>query len=153
MPPTDTTPQSQIRYFKRIIAALVVQANGELRIPQKFMRQVASESSPQGLFEDTNTDSDELVLRFGTKNSAVYTVEPEPCASPTLRSPTSVSPQSYPPNDDPSPPRNTMGRPPLTEQQLAVMEMKVKRARAAARMRSGREPANSSETSELNFPV
>jgi len=150
MPPTDTTPQSQIRYFKKLLAALVIQAGGELRIPQKFIREVASETSPQGLFEDSDTPADELVLRFGSKLSAVYTVEPEPCASPTPRSPT--SPQPSPQVVDPLS-RPTAGRPPLTDEKLAQMERAIMQRRARIRMKHAQEQNNSSETSELNFPV
>ena len=149
MPPADTTPQSVNRYFKRLLAALALQAGGELRIPQKFIREVMAENNPQGLFEDTNTESDELVIRFGTKNSAVYTVEPEPCDSPKPRSATSPT---TPPLQPPDGPPKVTGRPPLTEQQLAEIEVKARRMRAAAQMKRAREQANSLEVSELNFP-
>lgn len=152
MPPIDTTPQSQIRYFTRIIAALVIQAGGELRVPQKFMREVAAESSRQGLFEDSDARADEIVLRFGSKNSAVYPVEPDtPCDSPKPRS---VTPQTLSPQVSVDPSSRPMtGRPPMTDQQLALVEEKVRKARVAARMKNARGQANSSEISELNFPV
>src|ERR1039457_6456547 len=92
MPPTDTAPASVIRYLTRLLAALAVQAGGELRIPLKAVRMVASEDNRQALLEDTNIETDELVLRFGSKLSAVYPVDHEPCLdSPKPRSVTSAS--------------------------------------------------------------
>ena len=153
MPPTDTSPQSVNRYFKRLLAALTLQAGGELRIPQKFIRQVLDESSPQALFEDYNAETDETVLRFGTKNSAVFTIEPEPCDSPKLRSVTS---QTIPPSSPPPPDLSAQtprGRPPLTEQQLGAIAQKVRQMQIQAAMKRGREQATSSEASDVNFPV
>src|ERR1035438_7657232 len=149
MPPSDTSPQSVNRYFKRLLAALVIQAGGELRIPQKFIRQVTEESSPQALFEDSNIEEGTLVLRYGTKNSAVYTVEPEPCTD--SRKPQSPTSQIDPLNQPKNP--ALKGRPPLTEEQLAKVEQAARRMRANAILKRSIRPENSSETSEPNFPV
>ena len=147
MPPVDKQPESVIRYLTRLLAALTLQAGGELKIPRKFIRGVEEEGSRQALLEDTNCDSDEIVLRYGSKNSAVYPVELEPCDSPKPRS---VSPQT---NPVPVPPlKPVTGRPPFTDQQLAEIELKARRMRAAAAMKRGREQANSLEVSDLNFP-
>ena len=149
MPPSDKQPESVIRYLTRLLAALALQAGGELRIPLKAVRLVSAEGNRQALLEDTNIESDELVLRFGSKNSAVYPVEPEPvCDSPKPRS---VSPQTNQPAPVP-PSKPVTGRPPFTDQQLAEIELKARRMRAAAAMKRGREQANSLEVSDLNFP-
>lgn len=87
MPPLDTSPQSVIRYFTRLLSALTLQAGGELRIPMKFVREISSVDARQALLEDTNTESDELVLRFGTKHSAVYPVESDKWPSSSTASP------------------------------------------------------------------
>lgn len=129
MPPVDTQPQSIIRYFTRLLAALTIQAGGELRIPQKFVREVSEEESRQALLEDTNTETDELVLRFGTKHSAVYPVESEKCASPKLQSPT-ISPVPSRPEVSPS------VRPPLTEQDLLSIEKRAKAQRLKIQLRN-----------------
>src|ERR1035441_686588 len=135
MPPSDKQPESVIRYLTRLLAALTLQAGGELKIPRKFIRGVEEESCRQALLEDTDRISDELVLRYGSKNSAVYPVEPEPCDSPKPRS---VSPQTNP--VPPVPPlKPVTGRPPFTDQQLAEIELKARRMRAEIGRASCRE--------------
>lgn len=120
MPPVDTSPQSVIRYFTRLLTALTVQAGGELRIPMKVIREVEEETSRQALLEDTNTDTDELVLRFGTKHSAVYPVESEQCASPKLPSATISQPVQLSRPEVPN-----QRRPPLTDDQILSLQRKV----------------------------
>ena len=77
MPPSDTTPQSTIRYLTRILAALAKSHGGELRVKRRLLRQVEDETSRQVLLEDLDSKKDEIVLRFGSKHSAIYPVEAE----------------------------------------------------------------------------
>ena len=146
MPPIDTTPPSVVRYLTRLLAALALQAGGELRVPLKFVREVNDETGRQALIEDTNTDSDELVLRFGSKHSAVYPVEPEPCAS--IKSVISP-PSSQPLKSDISP----TVRPPLTELQLLNIERTAKAKRVQSVLKREQQQRDSSSQSEVNFPV
>ena len=128
MPPVDTQPQSVVRYLTRLLTAVVIHNGGELRIPLKAIREVAEESSRQMLVEDTNVESDELVLRFGSKHSAVYPVEPE-CLSPK---PISPSNQTSAPISNPSSPQV---RPPLTDEQERALEMLARYRRIKARIK------------------
>ena len=77
MPPRDNTPESINRYLTRILAALAKGNGGELRIKRKLLREVEDETSRQVLLEDLDTKHDEIVLRFGSKHSAIYPVEAE----------------------------------------------------------------------------
>src|SRR5580700_11374162 len=127
MPPVDTQPQSVVRYLTRLLTALCIERGGELRIPLKAIREVAAETSRQMLVEDTNLESDELVLRFGTKNSAVFPVEPE-CPSPR---PTLVPNQTSQSTLNPSSPQ---ARQPLTDEQLKALELVNRYRRMKARV-------------------
>jgi len=139
MPPIDTQPQSVIRYLTRLLAALSLQAGGELRIPMEFVRKIEDESNRQALLEDTDTKKDELVLRFGTKHSAVYPVEPDLCDSPKLQSPTSNL-------------KKLNNRPPMTLEELQKLERTIAAKKAAVILRSERQQQASSNPLELNFP-
>lgn len=125
MPPPDTTPQSRLNYFIRLLAALSLQAGGELRIPRKFLRAVEEEDKRQALLEDTNFDTDELVLRFGSKHAAFYPVESDTCAS----SKTSPPPQPA----RPEAPQQV--REPLTEKELARLQRTINARLAQARLK------------------
>lgn len=116
MPPLDTSPQSVIRYFTRLLSALTLQAGGELRIPMKFVREISSVDARQALLEDTNTESDELVLRFGTKHSAVYPVESDkwPASSTASPPPQLARPES-----------SQQVREPLTEEKLQKLQRAI----------------------------
>lgn len=116
MPPLDTSPQSVIRYFTRLLSALTLQAGGELRIPMKFVREISSVDARQALLEDTNTESDELVLRFGTKHSAVYPVESDkwPASSTASPPPQPARPES-----------SQQVREPLTEERLQKLQRAI----------------------------
>src|ERR1700677_2583256 len=115
MPPIDTSPQSVVRYLTRLLAAMCQERGGELRIRRSVIRNIEEENQRQLLCEDIDSGKDELVLRFGSKHSAVYPVEPE-CLTPKTSPPTSQ------PTSSPSSPQS---RPPLSEEQLRLMEESV----------------------------
>lgn len=141
MPPPDTSPQSVVRYLTRLLTAICIHNGGELRIPRSAIREVEESNARQMLCEDTNTETDELVLRFGTKHSAVYPVEPE-CLSqkPTLVP--NIQPQTSPI------PLSPKSRKPLSEAELEKMERAVRAAKIAARVRA--QPSSVSGQSELS---
>lgn len=144
MPPPDTSPQSVVRYLTRLLTAICIHNGGELRIPRYAIRQVEESNARQMLCEDTNTETDELVLRFGTKHSAVYPVEPE-CLSQKPNQPSvqpNVQPQTFPI------PLSPQSRKPLSEAELEKMERAVRAAKIAARVKT--QPASVSGQSELS---
>lgn len=144
MPPSDTTPQATIRYLTRILAALSKAAGGELRIKRKLLRQVEDETSRQVLLEDLDSRKDEIVLRFGSKHSAIYPVESETSKQPVqtaqqppqVQTPPSPSPQRP---RDPSAPQSAL---PFTDEQLARAETKISQMRTINQMRRERPPAS-----------
>lgn len=145
MPPPDTAPQSVVRYLTRLLTAICIHNGGELRIPRYAIRQVEESTARQMLCEDTNTETDELVLRFGTKHSAVYPVEPE-CLSQKPNQPSvqpNVQPQTF---GIPQP--QAKSRRPLSEAELEKMERAVRAAKIAARVKT--QPASVSGQSELS---
>ena len=134
MPPRDNTPESINRYLTRILAALAKGNGGELRIKRRLLRQVEDETSRQVLLEDLDTKHDEIVLRFGSKHSAIYPVEaesfqprpqpqPQPQAAPPATPSNSVSP------------RPGVANLPFTDDQLARAERKIRQIRTAAALR------------------
>ena len=142
MPPVDTQPQSVIRYLTRLLAALAIQAGGELHIPMKEVRQVAEEDHRQALLEDTDTEKDEIVLRFGSKSFAVYPVEPDkPCDSTNTKPPVQPKQEQKPTT-----------RAPLSMEQLNLLERTIHQKKAAAVLRAEQRQRDSSNPSELNFP-
>jgi hypothetical protein len=126
MPPIDTSPQSVVRYLTRLLAALSLEHGGELRISLKNVRQIEQESARQMLCEDTNLESDELVLRFGTKHSAVYPVEPECPSSKTSQASNSQVVQPQPSRPSPSSPHV---KSPITPEQEMRLEQALKQRR------------------------
>jgi hypothetical protein len=144
MPPSDTSPQSTIRYLTRILAALAKGAGGELRIKRKLLRQVEDETSRQVLLEDLDSKKDEIVLRFGSKNSAIYPVESEQSRESlaTNRSPASAplaQPQPPLPPKSPTSPQSAL---PFTDEQLARAETKIRQMRNINQIRRERPPAS-----------
>lgn len=141
MLPLDTSPQSRLEYLTRMLSALCVQSGGELRIPGKIVRELEQAEARQAMFYDENLTTDEIVLRFGTKNAAVFPVEP--CRKPKE----SVSPQPQSTQTQTSPPMD--GKPqvrkPWTEERLAAAEKKIRAARIVAQMR---REANESQPQE-----
>ena len=71
---------------------------GELRIKRHLLRQVEDETSRQVLLEDLDSKKDEIVLRFGSKHSAIYPVEAESSnqSSQTAKSQPSPAPPPQP---------------------------------------------------------
>ena len=132
MPPPDKTPESQLRYFLRLLAAICAEGGNELRIPMSALRRLDAEGSRQALIEDSDTEKDELVLRFGTKHSAMYPVEPE-CLRPATPTP---QPQPSQPQQPSSPVSSPLpSRKPLTVNELAKAELKIRRLRMAAQIK------------------
>lgn len=129
MPPVGTTPQ---QYLTRMLAALIVQNGGELRIKSKFMREVMRESERQAIFEDTDAKKDEIVLRFGSKDSTLYAIEPECRANGQPEPKVRTQPQTAATIPaEPAP----QGRLALTDQDLANMEVKIRKIRVASQMK------------------
>lgn len=125
MPPHSTARCSSCNkspamtdYLTRILAALVRDNGGELRIPLRSIRAIADSESRQMLVEDTNVESDELVLRFGTKHSAVYPVEPE-CKTPSTQ----------PTEPNAKPPSSPVVRPPLSPAEELKLEATLRAKR------------------------
>jgi Sec-independent protein translocase protein TatA len=141
MPPSSTTPEAINRYLTRILAALAKRAGGELRIPRKALRQVEDETSRQVLLEDLDSKRDEIVLRFGSKHSAIYPVESE-TSNPSSQT---VQQQRTPaPTPQPSPPpaKNApQSVLPFTEEQLAKAEREISRQKQVLAIRRERPPA------------
>jgi hypothetical protein len=138
MPPSDTSPTAVNRYLTRILAALAKGAGGELRIKRRLLRQVEDEPARQVLLEDLDSRADEIVLRFGSKHSAIYPVEaeqpsaPQTPARPMPAQPSAIQSQSAPANP---------GKLPYTDEQLVSMETKIRQMRNLAAIRKQRPPA------------
>ena|ERR1700691_2978629 len=147
MPPSDSSEKAQIRYFLRILAALTQQVGGELHIPLKDIRGVADENSPQLLTEDTDIEKDELVLRFGSKHSAVYPIAPEICDSPKPLSTNQPLPSA--PNGRKE--NNPTSRLPLSVEELQKLERKVSSLKAQAILRSEQRQRDSLNPLEQSF--
>ena len=132
MPPVGTTP---LQYLTRLLAALVRQSGGELRIKSRFLREVTSESARQALFEDTDAKKDEIVLRFGSKDSAIYPVEPE-CRANGQPAQTQQPVTAATMTGEPSSPGRVM----LSDADLAKMELKIRKMRTAHALRKQQQP-------------
>ena len=147
MPPpivTENKDRVLANYLTQLLAALCVAQGGELRIDRKALRQITEEGSRQLLCEDTNTETDELVLRFGSKHSAVYPVEPE-CL---LQKP--ISPNN-PTSPDTSNPSLAGVRRPLTPEQLRALELlqTYQRRKSRVKPRTAESVTAQSELSEI----
>lgn len=96
MPPSDSSIESKYRYANRLLAALTLQAGGELRIPMKFIRTIEGEDKRQALMEDSNLETEEIVLRLFTKNAALYPIESDkwPASSTASPPPQPARPES-----------------------------------------------------------
>jgi hypothetical protein len=126
----------------------------------KTLKQLAGEGARQAIFEDTDTRRQEIVLRFGGRESAVYTIEPDTtlCPAPAVNpapAPAVVNnpvPQSqsqtrqYPPAPVPIVRTRTEAGLPYTEEQLnrlddqwaATMERRRQQARTVQAIRRDR---------------
>lgn len=143
MPPSDTSPQSTIRYLTRILAALAKGAGGELRIKRKMLRQVEDETSRQVLLEDLDSKKDEIVLRFGSKHSAIYPVEAE-TSNQSLQTAQPARTQAPPPQPSPQVPRDVKSPQsalPFTEEQLARAERVIAKQKTLLAIRREKPPA------------
>lgn len=150
MPPAEKSEVAKLRYFTRLIAAIVTDHGkaGELRVKKSTLDRLNGEPSRQALFEDFDTRRDELVLRFGSKLSAVYPFEGDgatcqnPKQQPAQPSTTSTAPDLFPLTSEPTtfPPQS---RPPLSDAELAAAERKAKQILAAVRIRKERQQSSS----------
>lgn len=134
MLPTDSSPQSRLEYISRLLAALCLQSGGELRIPSLAMQQLEQEPARQALFYDENLNTGEIVIRFGTRNSAVFPVEP---CKKTQPSQVVIDPSRRPqppafPSQESDQPRV---RKPMSDAELARAERKIKALRTVLQMR------------------
>jgi hypothetical protein len=135
MPPSDPSPQSRERYFLRLLAVLARRNNGELRIRQADVAEVAGAGARQALFEDFDSKRQEIVLRFGSKLSAVYPFDGDgaiqPCPAPQV-SPTAATTQETAAS---LPQSSLKSRKPLTDSELRDLEVRGQRLAMAARIR------------------
>lgn len=114
MPPADSSPEATIRYLTRLLSAIALRTrNQELRIPQALLSQLAGEGHARALFEDYDSKTEEVVLRFRSKSLATYLVE-EPIACPTTAPLATTS----------TPGKSRL---PLTDQQLSQVEQRIRK--------------------------
>jgi len=139
MPPSDPSPQSRERYFLRLLAAIARRNNGELRIKESELAEVAGAGARQALFEDFDSKRQEIVLRFGSKLSAVYPFDGEgastqPCPVPTAQPQPSITSSESTITASPlkSPLKHRL---PLTDLELRNLEVKGARLSMAAKIR------------------
>lgn len=144
MPPPDNSPASVVRYLTRLLAALTVQSGGELHIPLRAIRAIELESSRQMLSEDTDVKKDELVLRFGTKHSAVYPVEGECKTQPTPVQ--NASTASIQPTGQTAP----TVRPPLSPSEEAKLELALRAKRMKRRIVQQQAQRNADAQNDLS---
>jgi hypothetical protein len=132
MPPTGTTP---LQYLTRLLAAFVRQNGGEIRIKNKHIREVMEVEARQALFEDEDTKKDEIVLRFGSKHSAIYPIEPECRASAQPATPTQPITAQTQPGSTPAQVRKA-----FTDADLLKAENAIKRLRNVNAIRKSQSP-------------
>lgn len=142
MPPLDTSPESQIRYLTRLLAALVTQNHGELRVKRKLLRKLEDENMRQALFEDLDDRKDEIVLRFGSKHSAVYPLESECRTNPSANAAGRANIPSPSPRPVPAPTNTekTGTFQPMTDEQIARAEHRLRQIKLAKAIRSEGTP-------------
>ena len=149
MPPIDRSLESQNRYFLRLLAAVALERGGELRIPMAIIRRL-EEDPRQALFEDSNSQTDELILRFGTKHSAMYPVEPLACQPEAKPQPQTqiepTQPSTVPPAPSGNPNRQRL---PLSLDQLAAAEKKLRQVRMAAQLKIARQQESERELADI----
>lgn len=131
MPPTDPSPEANLRHLRRLLGAICLQNGGEYHIECKHLRDIEESGARQALIEDTVNDR--IVLRFGSKHSAVYILEPECLTTKNSNASAPSSNQTVIPL--PVSPGKPMVQKPLTDDQLARAERKVRAARIALRMK------------------
>lgn len=120
MPPTGKNPQDVINWLTTLLSALAQKHKGELRISRKLIRKVQDAGLRQVLLEDLQND--DIVLRFGSKHSAIYPVEPECHEAQPVQAKTA------------SPPANP-GRQPMSNEELGQLARKLYREKQVAALR------------------
>lgn len=101
-PPTAASPQDVIRYLTRLLSAVCISLPDDtLRISKESFDEVVTESkgcdTPRTLFEDFDTATQEIVLRFRQQSLARYFIEePQPCPQPTPQPVTTTQASSQP---------------------------------------------------------
>lgn len=133
MPPTSPDPKQQLSYFIRLLAALCLQGGGSLTIDMAHLRAIDEDGSRQALVEETDCANDCVVLRYGSKHSAMYPVEPLSQPQTQPRATTQSSPVLSPNISPAVPPRK-----PLSVNELRAAERKIQQARMAAELRAER---------------
>jgi hypothetical protein len=155
MPPTSTDDRSVRLYLTRLLGALCLELGGEIHIPLKTLRQIADSDSRQLLVEETDLEADELVLRFGSRHSAIYPIEPEQAwASTTTPFSRAVATSPQPLPAGPSvmvpgqpPPPQAQVRAPLTDEDLAKIERRIQNLRVTQMLKREAAPRPSTDTS------
>ena len=162
-PPTTATPQDVIRYLTRLLSAVCISLPDDtLRISKESFDEVVTESkgcdTPRTLFEDFDSASQEIVLRFRQQSLAQYFVKDAPCPQPTVTdSVISQAPLQQP--NPPAPPQSvstSQRQPPtvaspqfrqrplvLDDATLARIEQKVRQMRLNRAAREQRSRSSS----------
>jgi len=123
MPPTlrdnESVAAAELRWVKRILAALALASkNNTLIIPRKYLDRISDTSERQAIFEDRDSRGN-IVLRFGSKHSAVYPVESETAwTTKTQPAPQNVVVDPLSTTPPPSPPASTTSFPDLPPQAI-----------------------------------
>ena len=121
MPPPDNTPQAVIRHLTRVLSAVAYTSpDNEVRVKKSLLDQLAGEGATRALFEDFDSKTDEVVLRFRPKSLATYLIEETPC--PTSTRVPSTSDQPSPSIKSANSLTSVQGRLPLTDEQLVRAE-------------------------------
>lgn len=149
MPPQlkdgDTPERAALRWMTRILAALAHQSkDGTVTISRRSLEAVSDVSERQALFEDRDNRGN-LVLRFGSKHSAVYPVESDtrwddPREARTNSRPRVETPSSAASSPSPSPspsPTDPQVVPPKTDQKIAQLEATIKKQQIVNRVVAG----------------
>lgn len=158
-PPTTASPQDVIRYLSRLLSACcLMHPDDTLRIPSGMLDRVSTEAkgaeSPRILFEDFDTATNEIVLRFRQQSLAQYFVK-EPCQTPQPTSSTNASPEPKPTSSTVSvvpPPaqssstqpqgRHTIASPSFRHQPLALDDQTLARIQRTVRQLQLNREAN-----------
>lgn len=154
MPPVASDDKTVNRWYNRLLTALTIEFGGELHIPAATVRALEADDSRAVLVEEVNLETDDIVLRFFSKHTAVYPVESEAChsrmqsslqtAPQTTGYASSVStPRPQPPAPAPSPPAQV--RAPLSDQELARIAKRVQQMQLLRRLRTEQARRQQSE--------
>ena len=136
MLPQDTSTQSRLEVLTRLLAAVCIQAGGELKISGLTIHQLEDSEGRQALFYDEDRGTGEIMLRYGSRASAVFPVEP--CRKQATSSTTSTILDPLKAGVSPSPGEPRV-RKPLTDEYLAKAEKKIRAARVVLNMKREQE--------------